>query len=493
MNDSLKYYYRKLMGLKRPFIRYPQSKQPYISVDKSIMHDFNKFRYHGPKKLACYNPFVNLYFNSRGQAVVCCRNQDTVLGTYPEKNIKDIWFGDTADRLRNHLLYNDLSMGCSYCEHQFKTKRFSGLPSMHADRYASTKRQYPAILELELSNRCNLQCVMCSGIVSSSIRMNRECEEELKIVYDKEFVKQLHEFLPHAREICFYGGEPFLIDAYYEIWDFLQEIKSKAKLHAVTNGTVFNNRIANLLQSLNFTISVSYDATEKYLFESIRVGADFDKVNANIHKFNDLMGKKGLSLSMTPMKSNWHEVPKVINFCNSLNATINLSFVERPAEMALWSFESAKLEEIENYYKNCNLTESKSYNSKYNSQVYAQFINQISTYKTRNKLTENNLLETLPKIDDSKKSISDWFHEVNAQNILSENEIIRIKSIIDNIADNKDFITKLHFYANIADLLKKQGKESVQNIRKPELDYKRIEEKFDSLALKLNIYGDSYM
>ena len=146
--DFLKYFYQKSQRLKLPFLVYPKGHGRKFSVSPAKMREFNNVRFHGPKRLACYNPFVNLYFNSRGQAVVCCRNQDTVLGTYPESNIKDIWFGTIADKLREHLLNNDFSMGCSYCQHQFETSRFYGLPSMHADYYASTKVKYPKIIEI---------------------------------------------------------------------------------------------------------------------------------------------------------------------------------------------------------------------------------------------------------------------------------------------------------------------------------------------------------
>ncbi|PLX08043.1 MAG: hypothetical protein C0596_08405 [Marinilabiliales bacterium] len=294
ITDFLKYFYQKSQRLKLPFLSYPKGHGRKFSVSPMKMKEFNKVRFHGPKRLACYNPFVNLYFNSRGQAVVCCRNQDTVLGTYPETSIKEMWNGKIAEKLREHLSNNDFSMGCSYCRHQFETSRFFGLPSMHADYYATTKVKYPKIIELELSNTCNLQCVMCSGIVSSTIRKCREKLPPLENHYDEKFVEQLREFLPHAKEIKFYGGEPFLINTYFDIWDELVRIKSKAKLHVVTNGTILNDKVRKYLKNLNFTITVSFDAMNKELFESIRVGANFGSVKSHIEEYNVLLGGKGL-------------------------------------------------------------------------------------------------------------------------------------------------------------------------------------------------------
>lgn len=490
MNASLKYYYRKLIKIKQYFLKYPEGNADYNSMDKEMMKEFNKVRFHGPKKLACYNPFANLYFNSRGQAVPCCRNQNTVLGTYPQDSIRDIWFGDTAEKLRKHLLNNDLSMGCEYCESQFKSKRFSGLPSMHVDRYATTKIKYPRVLELELSNKCNLQCIMCSGVVSSSIRKNRECQNELDIVYDDEFVRQLEEFLTYAKEICFYGGEPFLIDSYYKIWDILIKNKSKAKLHVVTNGTIFNDKISNLLKKLNFSISVSFDAMNKETFENIRVGADFDNVKDNINKINELLGKKGLSLSMTPIKQNWMEVPKVIEYCNSLNATINLSFVENPYDMSLYSFDSNMLNEIVNYYKSYRFKRSKNYNSKYNYQVFRQFQNQISLYQKRNKDIENRLIYTLPSIEDSLIKYKTWMKDAVRKKILSEKEVEIISNVSDKIIKDMSTLQKMIYYSNLIAYLQNEGEQAIKKINKTHLEIDKVENKLKSFYGNQRIYGE---
>jgi MoaA/NifB/PqqE/SkfB family radical SAM enzyme len=400
-----------------PFISYPKPKDGFSPVPESKMREFNKIRFHGPKKLACYNPFVNLYFNSRGQGVVCCRNQDTVLGTYPQNTINEIWFGSVAEKLREHMLNNDLSMGCGYCEHQFNTSRFYGLPSMHADFYSSTKKTYPKIIELELSNTCNLQCVMCSGIVSSTIRKCRENLPPLENPYDDNFVKQLEEYLPHAKEIKFYGGEPFLIETYYKIWDKLLAINSTAKLHVVTNGTVLNDKVRNYLNKLNFTITVSFDAMNKELFESIRVGADFDKVRSNILEYNKILGGKGLSLSVTPMKSNCREVPAIIDFCNSMNATINMSFVENPADMALWTMPSKELKELELFYESYKFESAKGVNANYNLSAFSQFLNQIRQYRIINTQREDDFFQNLKTQDECLDLLNEILDKAIHENI----------------------------------------------------------------------------
>ena len=491
LSENIKYFYRQLSRIKILFLKYPTS-QGALSLSEKQIKDFNKERYHGPKKLVCYNPFVNLYFNSRGQAVVCCRNQDTVLGNYPEQKIKEIWFGQNASDLREKLSSNDLSMGCQYCYHQIGTSRYHGLPSMHADRYATTKTAYPKILELELSNKCNLQCIMCSGIVSSSIRKCRENLPELESKYDEQFVEQLKEFLPHAREIKFYGGEPFLIDLYYKIWDELLRIKSKAKLHVVTNGTVLNDKVRNYLKNLNFTITVSFDSMDKETFESIRVGADFDKVKANILEYNNLLGGRGLSLSLTPMQINCREVPVVIDFCNSLNATINLSFLENPRKFAIWIMSSYELKELENFYRSYEFKPASSVNSKYNFEVYSQFVSQISKYHQINKSLEEKYFQKLPDEISAIEFVQDFLERMLRKNVIYEAQQNIIKNHIEKISLKLSALEKQIFWGNLYHYLLTRGEEDLKNLMENGFDENKVKTALLRLTKMEDIYPKSY-
>lgn len=489
LSEFLKYIYQKTSRLKAPFLIYPNAKYgKYRSVSKAKMKEFNKIRYHGPKKLACYNPFVSIFFNSRGQAVVCCRNQDVVLGTYPKNTINEMWHGKIAQNMRKHLLHNDFSMGCGYCQHQFSTSRFFGLPSMHADYYASTKLTYPKIIELELSNTCNLQCVMCSGLVSSSIRKNRENLPPLEIPYDDNFIEQLKEYLPHAKEIKFYGGEAFLIDNYYKIWDFLLKIKSKAKLHVVTNGTTLNDKVKNYLKHLNFTITVSFDAMNKELFESIRQGANFEKVKANVLEYNKILGGKGLSLSVTPMKSNCREVPKIIDFCNTMNATVNMSFVEKPAEMALWTLPSKDLEELYEFYKAYKFKRVKSVNANYNYKAFEQFVNQIKIYHRVNSKIEKEYFSNFRTEKKSKALLSTTLDFAIKENILFESDKQGIYDIVKEVEADLSETAKKIFYNNLAIFLETRGLTALKEFMRQGFDKKRLKDLLLNFSLESNIY-----
>lgn len=378
--------WRVFNSIKSNFLNYPKSGNNYNSISSKIMIEFNKYRFYGSKKLFCYNPFVNLFFNTYGNGIACCRSHKNVLGSYPQQTIKEIWFGEKAEKLRNHMLHNDLSMGCDYCKFQIDSKRFHGLPSMQSEQYSTTKiGNFPRIIEFELSNRCNLECIMCSGRVSSSIRQNRENLEPLPFPYDDNFVEQLKEFIPHLKQAYFFGGEPFLIEIYYKIWYEIIKINPKIELYAVTNGTIMNDRIISILKKTNFRITVSLDSLLKSKAEQIRVGCDFDVVLENIFKFTEYSGNR-VSISHTPMTINCFETPDIIKFCNKNNFRINLSYVEYPANLALWGLMPDELDEIYSFYNGVEWDKrDENFISKYNIQVFNEWKEQIRFFRDKNK------------------------------------------------------------------------------------------------------------
>ena len=136
--------------------------------------------------------------------------------------------------MRDAVRRNELPGGCDLCAAELYARNFKNLLARQFDenvrppapagllsRVSSlwkTKQetQYPLRMDFELSNKCNLECAMCSGYFSSTIRANREQLPPLPMVYDQAFVEQLLPFLPHLTNAKFLGGEPFLVDIYYE-------------------------------------------------------------------------------------------------------------------------------------------------------------------------------------------------------------------------------------------------------------------------------------
>ena len=113
----------------------------------------------------------------------------------------------------------------------------------------------------------NLECIMCYGNFSSSIRKNREKLPSTPTVYDEKFLESLDPIIPDLKYVKFLGGEPFLINIYYEVWERIIECNPNCLIDVQTNGTILNDRVKDILERGNFRIGVSLDSLKKETYE----------------------------------------------------------------------------------------------------------------------------------------------------------------------------------------------------------------------------------
>lgn len=359
-------------------------KRGYTPLNRNLFRQYNKFRPSGPKPLFCYLPYTSLTFSFQGQVFVCSYNRDILLGRYPTNTIEEIWNGDEAKRLREHMMYNDLDYGCRHCKFFFDKGKFSNLRPLVFDKYyKSADKHIPKVFEFELSNECNLECQMCHGEVSSSIRKNREKLPPFPNVYDDKFVEQLTPYIPLLKEAKFYGGEPFLIPIYYKIWDKIKELNPELELFVITNGTHWNSKIEKLITELNFDVAISIDAFEKEKVERIRKNVVYEKLMDNINRFSEICNKKGkhLSLSFTVQKDNWEQLPLIINLCNRVNAYIYISYLERPVQFALSNLAVDEWKKIREYMNQFTFPISTA-KEKHNNKCFDDFKHYLDNYIT---------------------------------------------------------------------------------------------------------------
>lgn len=330
----------------------------YNPISKEQYKKYNAARPDGAKPIFCYLPYNSLTFSFSGKVYVCGYNRDIVLGEYPRQTIDQIWNSEHARALRKHMFYNDLGYGCQHCKFFFDKGKFSNLRPLVFDKYyGNTDAKFPRVFEFELNNTCNLECQMCHGEVSSSIRKNRDKLPPIPSPYDEAFVEQLSGYIPHLKEAKFYGGEPFLIPIYYKIWEKVKALNPGLEMFVITNGTNWNEKIRELVSELNFDLAVSIDAFEKEKLERIRKNVVYEELLENIRRFSRICNDKGkhLSLSFTMQKDNWEQLPLIIGLCNELNAFIYVSYLERPVRFSIADLPKQDLQKIRDYMEGVSL------------------------------------------------------------------------------------------------------------------------------------------
>ncbi|HMQ28722.1 MAG TPA: SDR family NAD(P)-dependent oxidoreductase, partial [Acidimicrobiales bacterium] len=191
---------------------------------------------------ACYAPHTNLFLGTTGDVYPCCDSIGYPLGNVAEQRLPDIWAGARLRALREALARDDYSLGCGYCERRLsggvrpQSRFYDEIPPL------AVEPAYPRRIEFNISNACNLQCVMCDGDLSSSIRLHRERRPPLPRAYGDEFFADVVPFVDALEDASFTGGEPFLGAENHRIWDLLIERNPGVKHTVTTNGTRWDRR-----------------------------------------------------------------------------------------------------------------------------------------------------------------------------------------------------------------------------------------------------------
>jgi radical SAM protein with 4Fe4S-binding SPASM domain len=153
------------------------------------------------------------------------------------------------------------------------------------------KVSLPQDVIIEVTNKCNLKCIMCHAHSEHVRKIRREGfmpEDIWKKVIDEIDTWE------HQVSLCTYGaGEPLL---YSKIVDVIQFAKSKHNITAgfLTNGMFLNRKkIVDLICSGIDWIALSIDGTDPEFVEKFRKGSNLATIEKNLMA---LIKEKGKSI-----------------------------------------------------------------------------------------------------------------------------------------------------------------------------------------------------
>jgi radical SAM protein with 4Fe4S-binding SPASM domain len=317
-----------------------------------------------PFKSLCYAPDLQLTFSPNGDATACCISRSHVLGNVRTERLDEIWHGERLRQFRRMLHDYVFPPGCESCKWSLEGGNYLDHPIRQYDDIGQFRRvgiavdegeRWPAKLEFALSNTCNLGCIMCNGEYSSVLRA-QEGLPPLPPVYGEEFFDDLRRYLPHTQTLAFLGGEPFLQKECYRIWDMLIDMGLAVPCHVTTNGSIYNDRVERLLETIPFNFSISVDGVTKKTVESIRVNVKYETLMQNVRRFNayvrgnsDRHAKKRLpflELNFCVMRANWHELADFFLFAEDIGAKVWSVLVTYPRECSLFSLPQDELRSI---------------------------------------------------------------------------------------------------------------------------------------------------
>ncbi len=398
-----------------------------MSIEPENVNAYNRTRPEVDQFRFCHAPFNNIYFGNRGYVMACCFNKLHVIGRYPQQSIAEIWNGEKANELRKAITFGDFSKGCTGCQALFEHQNFGGIPASVYDRHSHT-HSFPKRMEFELDNTCNLECVMCTGELSSAIRERRERKPPILSPYDDAFIQQLEQYIPFLETAQFLGGEPFLIPVYFGIWEKISALNPSVKISIQTNGTILNSRVKRLLDELQVSISISIDSLKRDTYKRIRVNGDLERVLENVAYFSDYVKRKqtSLSFSFCPLTENWTEIPDFVAFCNGQHASVFFNTVIYPAEFSLMNANNEQLNEIIVFLQSVSLPQGNAIEQQ-NYSRYQSLINEIKSYAQKSSAISEHSRGNL-SLEEYLDKMREHIRNTSTENELTQQDQLRTVS-----------------------------------------------------------------
>ncbi len=403
---------------------------------------------------SCNLPQNNIYISQDGSVKICCYNHLFEIGNICNNSLIDLWNSNKRKEFAKYTYKNCNEPSCSNCSIKQPNKK-----DILFLKKSIKNNLFPQSIEFELSKTCNLECIMCSSLFSSQIE-NKYSISNNKPLKTVNIIEQISPFISHLKEAKFYGGEPFLIEQYFEIWEYIINNNPSCVLSVQTNGTILNDKVKTIINKGNFKISISLESIIDKTYSEIRINADLKKVLSNIEYFQNYTKQKKTYFGITicPIRNNCEEIPQLIDYFNKKNTPIYFNTVFQPFNVSIWNLPNEKILSVYNAYSQYVFTNNNSKVSKHNIKKFNDLVSQIYIwYKTA--IEREKQLELI-----SKKNENDLLEEITNNSITFLNSVIWL----DNNTKN-----------NIINIFKKKLKEVCNN----SLDKKLLNNQLAKLLL----------
>jgi len=316
-----------------------------IHIEKGVLKKLNTCR--NRSGAVCNAPFVAMSVGYDAQVSPCCYTlqKDGVTGAayYHTETLQEIWHGQVFANYRRMMKDRSLPPSCRLCREKLEAGDFRGVKIREFDHLRESVVG-PKLIELNIENTCNLECIMCNTVNSSGIARKHGIAARVPDAAD--VLRQLSAFLPVVEEMIFSGGEPFLSVTYQRIWEELIQINPDCRITVNTNATVINSKTLALLEKGRFQFNVSLDSVQKVTYEKIRVNSRFETFFNNLELLLDYSRRKNVPLAapVCPLVLNYTELPEILDFCNCKGIYLNFLHVFGAYKYALQSAPPETLE-----------------------------------------------------------------------------------------------------------------------------------------------------
>jgi radical SAM protein with 4Fe4S-binding SPASM domain len=171
---------------------------------------------------------------------------------------------------------------------------------------------------MDVTNQCNLRCVMCHF---SDPRVYKRRRKDLSV---EDFTRIARQVFPLCSRVSLsFGCEPLLHHRFGELLAVTRSFRVPF-VHVTTNGTLLTEPLVEkMIQSELHSLFFSIDGATPQTYEQIRTGARFDRLIANIRSVDRLKRRfrsavPSVSFGFVMMRSNIEELPALVRLAHEL-------------------------------------------------------------------------------------------------------------------------------------------------------------------------------
>lgn len=299
-------------------------------------------------------PFVHATVRTNGNIHLCCASTEQSNYNIKHNDISDWW--TSIDQVREDMLAGRSLTACGFCyeqerqgvtsQRQSNNKRFKIISEKYAKEivdlyYKELPR--PIDYELQVTNICNLKCVMCGDSESSAVLSENKTlkitnVDQHQYLWQQDEIDKVLALLqdPSTRSVTFRGGEPLLIPQIKRTMiDVVKSGRSKLiDLQLVTNCTEFDQEWVDILNEFKSVwVICSIDAVGRR-YEFIRYNANWEQVDKNIDLIKTIKNVI-ITVNAVIQNINIFGIKELLAWGKQKEIYIKLSLLQDPAYLSV--------------------------------------------------------------------------------------------------------------------------------------------------------------
>ena len=311
----------------------------------------------------CPLPFAHVRIATEGTYNICCRHAT------PKKhavNINDHSLEEWKNSAYFQEVKNDFVQGKKHpgCENCWQTESLGqqSYRQMVSDDYkffkVHTEFDKLVNVEINLSNLCNLKCLMCNEKASSAIlaenkKLAVNLHEQKDFGWTNRAYEHLQQILQHKPAmVSIVGGEPLYNKEFLDLLENINEDFFKNTILSInTNATVWNTRWEQVIKKFKLVRFVfSLDASQD-LYEYIRFPSSWDLVTDNIRQIRKMHNVKTY-VNCVVQNLNIKDLYDLLVWCRTENIDLLLTQLYQPHFLVLTNLpDHLKKQAIQNLAK----------------------------------------------------------------------------------------------------------------------------------------------